>query len=109
MEGGLMAIEIRRRAGRSEDRAGDPFEGLVNLFELGVVLAVGFMLAALASMDLESDLTGKEDPAPPEVEVRSDKPIDTVEMTGRNYQGEGTPLGRAYVLDDGRTVIVRDP
>lgn len=98
-----MAIEIKRSAGRREDRAGDPFEGLVNLFELGVVLAVGFMLAALSSLDLAERLAGQGDPT---VEVRTDRPADAVEMTGRNYEGRGRPIGRAFRMEDGRTIIV---
>lgn len=100
-----MPIEIKRSSGRREDRAGDPFEGLVNLFELGVVLAVGFMLAALSALDVEERLGGAES----SVEVRSDHPAKTVEMTGARHEGRGVPLGRAFRLEDGRTVIVRDP
>ena len=36
-------------SGRRLDRAGDPLEGLVNLFDLALVLAVGLLLAALSS------------------------------------------------------------
>ena len=43
-------IKVNPRARRHEDRAGDPLDGLVNLFDLGIVLAVAFLLAALSSL-----------------------------------------------------------
>jgi hypothetical protein len=101
-----MPIQVRRSSERREDRAGDPFEGLVNLFELGVVLAVGFMLAALSALGVEERLSGRDDEA---VEVRSEKRPKEVELTGRHHKGKGVPLGRAYRLEDGSTVVVRDP
>ena len=48
---------VRPRARVHADRGGDPLDGLVNLFDLGVVLAVAFLLAALASLDLTGVLT----------------------------------------------------
>src|SRR5262249_47709083 len=59
---GAAAVNRRRtfvvpHARRRGDRAGDPLEGLVNLFDLGIVLAVAFLLAALASLKLSSLLT----------------------------------------------------
>lgn len=35
------------RHGRIEDAAGDPLDGLVNLFDIGIVLAVAFLIAGL--------------------------------------------------------------
>ena len=52
-----MSSSIRPRALVHSDREGDPLDGLVNLFDLGVVLAVAFLLAALASLDLTGVLT----------------------------------------------------
>ena len=52
-----MSSSIRPRARLHSDREGDPLDGLVNLFDLGVVLAVAFLLAALASLDLTGVLT----------------------------------------------------
>ena len=40
-----------------EDRAGDPLDGLVNLFDLGIVLSVAFLLAALSSLHLGGTIT----------------------------------------------------
>ena len=94
------------------DRAGDPLEGLVNLFDLGIVLAVAFLLAALASVNLSSLLTeegvtvvrnqgGKET-----VTVRKGDKVKTVELGKRKVVGSGEKIGSAYRLADGRVVIV---
>ncbi len=48
------------RARLHRDRGGDPLDGLVNLFDIGVVLAVAFLLAALSSLKL-TDLLTRED------------------------------------------------
>ena len=45
-------ITVRPRSRSREDRAGDPLDGLVNLFDLGLVLSVAFLLAALSSLHL---------------------------------------------------------
>ena len=36
------------RHGRIDDDAGDPLDGLVNLFDVGMILAVAFLIAGLA-------------------------------------------------------------
>ena len=46
------AVKVTPRARSRDDRAGDPLDGLVNLFDLGIVLSVAFLLAALSSLDL---------------------------------------------------------
>jgi hypothetical protein len=45
-------IRVTPHARNREDRAGDPLDGLVNLFDLGIVLSVAFLLAALSSLHL---------------------------------------------------------
>ena len=40
-------ISVTPHANSRQDRAGDPLDGLVNLFDLGIVLSVAFLLAAL--------------------------------------------------------------
>ena len=45
-------MKVTPRARSRDDRAGDPLDGLVNLFDLGIVLSVAFLLAALSSLDL---------------------------------------------------------
>ena len=50
-------ISVTPRARSREDRAGDPLDGLVNLFDLGIVLSVAFLLAALSSLHLGGTIT----------------------------------------------------
>ena len=48
---------VRPRATQRGDRGGDPLDGLVNLFDLGIVLSVAFLLAALSSLHLSGTIT----------------------------------------------------
>ena len=52
-----MNSRIHSKARARHDRSGDPLDGLVNLFDLGIVLAVAFLLAALQSVNLTDLLT----------------------------------------------------
>jgi hypothetical protein len=108
-------VKVNPRARRHEDRAGDPLDGLVNLFDLGIVLSVAFLLAALSSLDLTSALTGKASPQPrtrpaDTVVAPRDSKVKRVRVKpGEKVVGRGKPIGTVYRLADGRTVIVREP
>ena len=54
---GVSRSRVTPHASRRGDRGGDPLDGLVNLFDLGIVLAVSFLLAALQSVNLSDLLT----------------------------------------------------
>ena len=45
------------RHGQLDSDAGDPLDGLVNLFDLGIVLSIAFLLAALSSLHLGGTIT----------------------------------------------------
>jgi hypothetical protein len=88
-------------------------DGLVNLFDLGIVLSVAFLLAALSSLDLTSALTKRASKAP--VPTRSadavvagkDQRTRQVRLRpGQRVVGHGRPLGTVYRLEDGRTIVV---
>jgi len=103
----------RRRVDRS-DRNGDPLDGIVNLFDVAIVLAVAFLLAALTSIGL-SDLLSDEDvtvvtnPGQPDMSVvfkRGDE-IQRLELDPEDEaSGVGELIGRFYKLEDGTTVYV---
>jgi hypothetical protein len=107
--------KITARARSRDDRAGDPLDGLVNLFDIGIVLSVAFLLAALSSLDLTSVITERNQ----SLENRAEAPADavlknpgdqvrTIELQpGQEVVGRGEPVGTLYRLEDGRTVIVR--
>ncbi len=106
-------MKVTARARSRDDRAGDPLDGLVNLFDLGIVLSVAFLLAALSSLDLTDALTAKTKadqatrPANAVV-ARKDQRIKQVQLKpGERVVGRGKPIGTIYKLNDGRTVIVR--
>jgi hypothetical protein len=90
------------RHGRIADNAGDPLDGLVNLFDIGIVLAVAFLIAGLTlTVNASSGrVERRARAAGAKVEVFS--PPGS-EQTAR---GRGTPVGTAYRLADGRVVIV---
>lgn len=104
--------KITARARTRQDRAGDPLDGLVNLFDIGIVLSVAFLLAALSSLDLTSALTEPLDQRAtvPDNSVIVD-PQDSVNQIelqpGQEVVGRGEPVGTIYRLEDGSTVIVR--
>jgi hypothetical protein len=111
-----LTPRVNARARTREDRAGDPLDGLVNLFDLGIVLAVAFLLAALTSIDLApSVLQQNDEQRSGATQVPSDSVIakpgeeaNTIELQpGEEVVGQGEPVGTVYKLDDGRTVIVR--
>lgn len=80
-----------RRAGRRADRGGDPLDGLVNLFDIGLVLAVAFLLAGLG-LAMEDDGRTRAVPPPP--------------AAGPEAAGRGEEVGKVYRLPDGRLVLV---
>ncbi|MFT3873128.1 MAG: DUF2149 domain-containing protein [Nocardioides sp.] len=100
-------IRVSRRPSRREDRAGDPLDGLVNLFDLGIVLSLGFLLAALSSLKLADSITehGLQQPANV-IRVRPDQEVRQVPEDGSKVVGRGSQIGKVYRLDDGRLVYV---
>ena len=105
-------MKVNSRARRHADRGGDPLDGLVNLFDLGIVLAVAFLIAALASVDLTELLTDSEAAAQArEAAAVTADPNETVSelelAPGERVVGQGEEIGTVYRLEDGRTVIVR--
>ena len=90
------------RHGLIEENAGDPLDGLVNLFDIGIVLAVAFLIAGLTLT--VNPKTGHVEPRaaakPAKVRVLP-KPASSARA-----RGHGQPVGTAYRLSDGRLVIV---
>jgi len=94
------------RHGRLDDSAGDPLDGLVNLFDLGIVLAVAFLVAGL-SLTVNSN-TGR-------VVKRQATPQGPQRDQGRQLpdparapeaSGRGEPVGQVYRTSDGRLIYV---
>lgn len=83
-------------SGRRIDRAGDPLDGLVNLFDLSLVLAVGLLLAALSSAGVVGLVAGP---------TGAGTPIQGQPSGGNPAQGQGTAVGTVYRLQDGSYVF----
>ena len=90
------------RHGRIADNAGDPLDGLVNLFDIGIVLAVAFLIAGLTLTVNPSSGRVERRPGAAGARVKVFSPP----RGGRKARGRGTPVGAAYRLADGRVVIV---
>jgi hypothetical protein len=101
-------IRVTPRARIRRDHAGDPLDGLVNMFDIGIVLAVAFLLAALSSLGLEGAISDKGliKPALGEVATQPGEEVKDVPPNGTKTIGRGTPVGTVYRLADGRLVYV---
>lgn len=83
-------------SGRRIDRLGDPLDGLINLFDLALVLAVGLLLAALSSAGAVGLVSGGG---------TGGTPIPGQPGSGQQAQGQGTAVGTVYRLEDGTYVF----
>lgn len=106
-------MKVTAKARSREDRAGDPLDGLVNLFDIGIILSVAFLLAALSSLNLTTDVindNSTEANTAPADSVITEPDETTEQITiqpGETVVGQGEPLGTVYQLDDGRTILVK--
>jgi hypothetical protein len=93
------------RHGLIEESAGDPLDGLVNLFDIGMILAVAFLIAGLTlSLNAKS---GK-------VQSRGSSSGPAHLLPGPaagapSARGRGKAIGQVYRLPDGRLVYVKGP
>jgi hypothetical protein len=101
-------ITVTPRSRLREDRAGDPLDGLVNLFDLGIVLAVAFLLAALSSLNLTKALTrnGLHPVAPGTITISPGQTVHQLPTPGASTIGPGTQVGTVYRLPSGQLVYV---
>ena len=112
----VSSTRVTPRARLHRDRGGDPLDGLVNLFDLGVVLAVAFLLAALSSLKL-TDLLTQEDVTvvrsgarDQTVIVKRGDRVQTLRVDpSKRVVGRGSRVGSVYRLADGRLVYVQGP
>lgn len=94
------------RHGQLDSDAGDPLDGLVNLFDVGLVLAVAFLIAGLGlSVDTK---TGKVEQRPTTKDSAGQEKTLTTPDTPTEAKGRGEAVGTVYRLPDGKLVLV-DP
>ena len=105
---------MRRRRIGTEDRNGDPLDGIVNLWDVAIVLAVGFLVAALTAAGITGLLTNDNmtivtNPGTPQMQViiKEGDQIKKLDVeNGAVISGVGTLLGSFYTLADGTVVYV---
>ena len=96
-------ITVTPRSRIREDRAGDPLDGLVNLFDVGMILAVAFLIAGLGlTLNAHTDKLVRRSPAPGQGRVLPNPAAAPI------ASGRGEAVGRVYRLADGRLVYVRN-
>jgi hypothetical protein len=102
-------IKVHGRAQSHADRAGDPLDGLVNMFDLGVVLAVAFLIAALQAHNLTSVLTKqRQTPSRHTITVKPNQQLVHISPTTMRVPVTGAgKLGSVYQLPNGQFVYVR--
>jgi hypothetical protein len=91
------------RHGLIEENAGDPLDGLVNLFDVGMVLAVAFLIAGFG---LAVNLQDTTKASTTEQEVGTERVLPNP-AEAPSAEGRGTQVGRVYRLPDGRLVYVK--
>jgi hypothetical protein len=102
-------ITVTPRARSREDRAGDPLDGLVNLFDLGIVLSVAFLLAALSSLHLGGAITrhGLRANTVHLIQLKPGQTVSRLPNPGARTIGRGTQAGVVYRLTNGQLVFVQ--
>lgn len=103
-------ISVTPRSRTREDRAGDPLDGLVNLFDLGIVLSVAFLLAALSSLHLNSAITRRGLRVAPAkvITIQPGQKVAPLPRPGQRTIGRGSETGVVYRLANGELVYVQN-
>ena len=110
----MSKVWVRPRANTRADRAGDPLDGLVNMFDLGIVLAVAFLIAALEAHNLTKLLIQKAATVPtrkPQHSVTVTKKQELVPLKPSTVKVPvrgGKSIGTVYQLPDGELVYVKN-
>lgn len=112
----MRYLKRHRRFEKYEQPLEDPIAGVANLFDASVVFIVSMMISlfmAYNMMDLvdpNSELTMTKKGADGTVEIitKKGREIKARKVTDKTLSGEGTRLGTAYQLNDGRVIYVPD-
>lgn len=91
------------RHGRIDDAAGDPLDGLVNLFDIGIVLAVAFLVAGLGlTVNQQAHRLQPRKPT-----TQHSQTLPPTSSTAPKTSGRGQPIGTVYRLANGQLVYVQ--
>jgi hypothetical protein len=97
----MSRIGLGRRS-PIEEQAGDPLDGLVNLFDLGMILAVAFLIAGLGLT-----LRHRSGAVEPRISSEGVERVLPRLAGAPAAQSRGRPVGQVYRLPDGRLLYVR--
>ena len=103
-----MSRMSMRRINQLDETAGDPLDGLVNLFDLGIVLAVAFLVVGLGLSNVGDDLKKPAKPQPQQQSQSSGGKQFAVPNAAPKASGNGKAVGRVYKLSNGQLVYVEE-
>ena len=97
-----------------ESEIEDPIAGIANLFDVSVAFIVALLIAlftlfsAQTLLDPNSSVTIVKQSSDGQMEIitKNRQSIDVQKVTDRKLSGQGTRLGTAYRLPDGKVVYV---
>jgi hypothetical protein len=91
------------RHGHIEDAAGDPLDGLVNLFDIGIVLAVAFLIAGLGlTLNQRTHRLQRRTPS-----TQRSQTLPSPSSSAPAASGHGRAVGTVYRLSNGQLVYVQ--
>jgi hypothetical protein len=112
LSSGRRLAFMRSRTGLGDNQP-DPMEYLGNLFDVAILIGVGFLVLAMTGFGLnellsEESVTIVKNPGTANMEIitKEGQRIDRLKSTSAQAQGTGIPVGTVYRLKDGRMVWV---
>ncbi len=102
---------MRRNRRTFADRGGDPMESTGNLFDVAILIGVGFLIVALSGFGLQEllsaeDVTIVKNPGEADMEIitKTAGRIERLERTDDMGEGRGYAVGTVYRLEDGTMI-----
>lgn len=103
----------RRRRRLLPDRGGDPMESMGNLFDVAILIGVGFLIVSLSAFGLQELVSGEDvtivkDPGTADMEIitKTEGEIERLTRTDDVAEGRGYAIGTVFRLDDGSVIWV---
>jgi hypothetical protein len=104
---------MRRHHRRLADRGGDPMDATGDLFDVALLIGIGFLIVALSAFGLQEllsadDVTIVKNPGASDMEiiVKESGRIERLQQTEEVGEGRGQAIGTVYRLRDGSVIWV---